>query len=187
MPWSWMDDSHPFPFMSIGHRISEIKLFQTLTLKLQGQGHGCGQRARSYSWPSILFNSFPFHSTTIRPTIPKIQLFQKLTLKVMSEVKGQGHISYPVSVSNQCTSFSLHIHRTNYYWDMAKIVFDFEKTHPKFLKTFFFSTKLLSLYRTEKQIFAYLCHSRNLGPMPWKGHAVHFSRPIYSLSQISKI
>ena len=29
--------------------IPEIKLFQTLTLKLQGQGHGCGQRARSYN------------------------------------------------------------------------------------------------------------------------------------------
>ena len=51
--WSWMDDSHPFQSMSIGRTIPEIRLFQTLTLKLQGQGHGCGQRA--YSWPSILF------------------------------------------------------------------------------------------------------------------------------------
>ena len=37
-------------------------------------------------------------------------------IKVMSEVKGQGHISYPVS--NQCTPFSLHI----------KMMFDLEKT-----------------------------------------------------------
>ena len=29
--------------MSIGHPIPVIRLFQTLTLKLQGQGHGCGQ------------------------------------------------------------------------------------------------------------------------------------------------
>ena len=43
----------------------------------------------------------------------------------MSEVKGQGHILYPVS--NQCTSFSFHINRTNHSWDMAEIVFDFEK------------------------------------------------------------
>ena len=50
----------------------------------------------------------------------------------MSVVKGQGHIFYPVS--NQCTSFSFHINRTNHSWDMAKIVFDLEKTHPTFLK-----------------------------------------------------
>ena len=50
----------------------------------------------------------------------------------MSEVKGQGHILYPVS--NQCTSFSFHINRTNHSCDMAKIVFDLEKTHLKFLK-----------------------------------------------------
>ena len=49
-----MDDSHPFHSMSSGRPIPEIRLFQTLTLKLQGQGHGCGQRARSYSRPSIL-------------------------------------------------------------------------------------------------------------------------------------
>ena len=30
-----------------------ISVFQTLTLKLQGQGHGCGQRARSHIVPSI--------------------------------------------------------------------------------------------------------------------------------------
>ena len=29
--------------------------------KLQGQGHGCGQRERSYSQPSIVFASFLFH------------------------------------------------------------------------------------------------------------------------------
>ena len=50
----------------------------------------------------------------------------------MREVKGQGHILYPVS--NWCTSFSFHINRTNHSWDMAKIAFDLEKPHPKFLK-----------------------------------------------------
>ena len=50
----------------------------------------------------------------------------------MSEVKGEGHILYPVS--NGYTSFSFHINRTNHSWDMAKIVFDLEKIYPKFLK-----------------------------------------------------
>ena len=52
-------------------------------------------------------------------------------VKVMSEVKGQGHILYPVS--NRCISFSFHINRTNYFWDIAKIMFDLEKTHPNLL------------------------------------------------------
>ena len=43
----------------------------------------------------------------------------------MSEVKGQGHILYPVS--NKYTYFSFHINRTTHSWDMAKIVFDLEK------------------------------------------------------------
>ena len=44
------------------HSWDKIKLFETLTLKPQGQGHGCGQKARSYNRPSIiLFTSFSFH------------------------------------------------------------------------------------------------------------------------------
>ena len=50
----------------------------------------------------------------------------------MSEVKGQGHILYPVS--NRCISFSFHINWTNHAWDMAKIVFDPEKNTSEYLK-----------------------------------------------------
>ena len=48
--------------MSRGHPMPEIMLFQTLTLKLQGQGHGCGQRARSCRQPSIISTHFLFIS-----------------------------------------------------------------------------------------------------------------------------
>ena len=102
-------------------------------------------RSRSWMWSKgkviqsaqYHINSLPFHFTSIRPTIPEIELFRNLTLKhprskVKSEAKGQGHILYPVS--NQCTSFLFHINRINHSWEMAKIVFDLEKTHPKFLK-----------------------------------------------------
>ena len=37
--WSWMIDSHPFHSMSISPPIPQIRIFQTLTLKLQDQGH----------------------------------------------------------------------------------------------------------------------------------------------------
>ena len=79
--WSWiMDDSHLSRSMPIGRPIPAIKLFQTLTLRLQGQDHGCGLRARSYSQPSILTRIL-FISHQSGPTIPEIQLFRNLTLK----------------------------------------------------------------------------------------------------------
>ena len=137
MSWSWMHDSHPFHSMSISHPIPHTKLFQTLTLKLQGQGHGCGQRAFiQLQLAQYHINSLPFHFTSIRPTIPEIVIskfdFETSKVKVISEVKGQGHILYPVP--NRCTSFSFHINQTNHSWDIAEIVFDLEKTHSEFLK-----------------------------------------------------
>ena len=40
-------DSHPFCYMSIGRPIPEIWLFQNLTLKMKGQGHGWGHSSKS--------------------------------------------------------------------------------------------------------------------------------------------
>ena len=136
MSWSWMDDSHPFCSMSIGHPIPELRLFQTLTLKLKSQGHGCDHREKSYSQTNILlicFLSFHFNQTNNSwdTAISKFDL-ETSKVKVMSEVKGQGHILYPAS--NWCISILFHTKRTNHSCDMAKIVFDLEKTHPKFLK-----------------------------------------------------
>ena len=69
--------------------------------KLQSQGHGCGQRERSYSQPSIVFASFIFHINQTNnfwdTAISKFDL-EKSKVKVMSEVKDQGHIVYPVSI-----------------------------------------------------------------------------------------
>ena len=129
MSWSWIDDSHRFRSMSIGRPIPEIELFQTLTLKLQSQGHVCVQRARSYSKPiSYQLTSFSFHTNQTTHSwdtdISKFDL-EASKVKVMSDAKGQGHILYPVS--NRCTSFSFHLNQTNHSWDMAKTVFDIEQ------------------------------------------------------------
>ena len=109
-----MDDSHPFCSMSIGRSIHEIRLFQTLTLKLQSQGHGCDQRANHIVSPvSYWLASFSFHinqtNNSWDTAISKFDL-EISKVKVMSEAKGQGHILYPVS--NRCTSFSFHINWT---------------------------------------------------------------------------
>ena len=103
---------------------------------------------RSQSWPWMI-DSHPFRSMSITPpppptphppphssnkSISNFNYFKSWNykVKVMGEVKGEGHIVHPVS--NQCTSFWFHINRTNHSWDMSNIVFDLEKTHPKFSK-----------------------------------------------------
>ena len=53
-------NSHPFNSMSIGHPIPEIWLFPNLTLKIQGQGHGWGERWKSQSGWYILSSHIPF-------------------------------------------------------------------------------------------------------------------------------
>ena len=84
-------------------------------------------RSRTWVWSKgkvIQYPSFSFHTNQINNSwdtaISKFDL-ETSKVKVMSEVKGQGHMSYPVS--NWCTSFSFHINRTNHSWDMTKIVF----------------------------------------------------------------
>ena len=53
-------DSHAFHSKSIGHPIPEIPLFQNLTLKIQGQGHGWGERWKPQSGCNILSTHMPF-------------------------------------------------------------------------------------------------------------------------------
>ena len=104
--------------MSIGLPIPEKKLFQTLKFQIQGQGHGCGQRARSYNRPSIILTHLVSISHQAGQQFLRQSYFETIKVKVMSEVKGQGHILYPVS--NRCTSFLFHINRTNRSRDMTK-------------------------------------------------------------------
>ena len=82
-------------------------------------------------------NSLPFHFTSIRPTIPEIDLFWNLTLKhprSRSWVRSKVKVTYCTQYPTNANSFLFYINQTNHSWDMAKIVFDLEKTHPKFLK-----------------------------------------------------
>ena len=53
-------DSHLIRSTSIGHPIHKIRLFQNLTLKIQGQSHGRGQSWKSQSGYSILSTHIPF-------------------------------------------------------------------------------------------------------------------------------
>ena len=76
-----------FLSLSIGRPIPEMKLFQTLTLKLQGQGHGFGQRARSYNRPSIILTHFLYISHQSDQQFRRWSYFENLPWNI----QGQGH------------------------------------------------------------------------------------------------
>ena len=53
-------DSHPFRSMSIGHPIPELRLFQKLTLKIKGQGHGRTHSSKTQYGSNILSTQIHF-------------------------------------------------------------------------------------------------------------------------------
>ena len=88
-------DSHPYHSMSIGHPIPEIRLFQNVTLKIQGQGHGWGQSWKTQSGCNILSTHIPFVPCQsalpfLRYSILKIWPW-KSKVKVMGEVDIESH------------------------------------------------------------------------------------------------
>ena len=104
-------DSYPFRSMSIGPPIPGIQLFQNLTLKIQGQGHGWGQSLKSQHGSSIQSTHISFV-----PCQSGIQFLSynfskiwpwKSRVKVMGEVKVECHNMGPTF--NQLTSLSFHV------------------------------------------------------------------------------
>ena len=120
--WSWMIDSHPFRSMSVSPPNPQIRLFQTLILKLKGQGHGCGQRARPFLSPVSIWHAFClFHINQM--TIPAIQLFWNLTLKI----KCQGHGWGESSRSHSLPSIqSIHIIFVSHQSDQPFLIYPTE-------------------------------------------------------------
>ena len=100
----WLISIH-FYGMSIVPFISEIRLFQSLTIKIHGQSHARGQRSGSHCRVSNLSIYFLFMS--IGPVIPKIQLLKTWPwipkAKVMANVKTNYIWG---EVLNRCIQFS---------------------------------------------------------------------------------
>ena len=93
-------DPHPHPIL-------EKRLFQNLTLKIQVQGHGWGERWKSQHAVQHSIDSRLFRSLSSDHSIPEIRLFQNLTLKI----QGQGH-GWGRSWKSQsgCSILSTHFH-----------------------------------------------------------------------------
>ena len=81
--------------MSIGHPIPELWLFQNLTLKIKGQGHGWGHSAKSQFGSSILSTHIPFVPCQSALPFLRYNIFKiwpwKSRVKVMGEVTVQSH------------------------------------------------------------------------------------------------
>ena len=114
--------------MSIGPPIPELWLFQNLTLKIKGQGHGWGHSSKSQSGSSILSTRIPFVPCQSALPFLRYSIFKiwpwKSRVKVMGEVTVQSH--NVGLASYQLTSLSFHVNRPSHSWDTAFSKFDLE-------------------------------------------------------------
>ena len=121
-------DSHPFRSMSIGHTVLELWLFQNLTLKIKGQGHGWGHSSKSQGGSNILSTHIPF--VPCQSGIPSLsEDFFKIwpsnsRVKVMDEVTVQSHNEGLTSY--RLTSLSFDVNRPSHSWHTAFSKFDLE-------------------------------------------------------------
>ena len=87
---TWVEhsvDSYPFHSTSIRHPIPEIRLFQNLTLKIQGQGHGWGERWKSQSGCDIVSTHNPFVPCQSALPFPRYSIFKIWPWKSKVKVK----------------------------------------------------------------------------------------------------
>ena len=106
-------DSHSFRSMTIGHPMLKIWLFQILTLKIHGQGHGWGECWKSQHGSKILSTHIPFIPCQSAIPFLRYKFFKiwpwKSKVKVMTEVKVESH---KVGVTSyRLTSLSFHVNR----------------------------------------------------------------------------
>ena len=121
-------DSYPFGSMSIGHPIHKIRLFQNLTSKIQGQGHGWGESWKSQHGSNILSPHIPLIPYQLAVPFLRYAFFKiwpwKSKVKVMVGVKVESHKVSVTSYSH--TSLSFHVNRPSHSWDTAFSKFDLE-------------------------------------------------------------
>ena len=112
----------------MGHPIPAIRLFQNLTLKIQGQGHGWGESSKSQSGCNILSTHIPFVPCQSALPFLRYSIFKiwpwKSKVKVMSERKVESHNMGPTFY--RLTSLSSHVNRPSHSWDTTFSKFDLE-------------------------------------------------------------
>ena len=107
--------------MSIGHPIPEIRLFQILTLKIQGQGHGWRECWQSQSGCNILSIHIAFVPCQSALPFLRYSIFKIWPRKSKVKVMGEGNVeSHKVGVTSyRFTSLLFHVNRPFHSWDTA--------------------------------------------------------------------
>ena len=117
-----------FRSTSIGHPLPELHLFQNLTLKIKGQGHGWGHSSKSQCGSNILSTHIPFVPCQWALPFLRYDLFKiwpwKSKVKVMGEVTIQSHNVGLTSC--RLTSLSFHVNRASHSWVTTVSKFDLE-------------------------------------------------------------
>ena len=112
--------------MSIGPPIPGIQLFQNLTLKIQGQGHGWGQSWKSQHGAYIQSTHIPFvpcHSGIPFLIYDFLKIWPwKSRVKVMGEVTVKSH--NVDLTSHRLTSLSFHVNQASHSWVTTFSKFD---------------------------------------------------------------
>ena len=142
-------DSHPFRSMSIGHPIHKIRLFQNLTLKIQGQGHGWGESWRSQRGSNTLSTHIPLIPCQSAIPFLRYSFFKiwpwKSKVKVMVEVKVESH---KVGVTSYRLTFLLfHVNRPSHSWDTAFSKFYLENPGSRSWVTWTLKVTSIAFYR----------------------------------------
>ena len=118
----------PYRFISLSFDVNKLQLFKNLTLKIQGQGHGWGERWKSQHGSNILSTHIPF--VPCQSVIPflKYNFFKiwpwKPKVKVIGEVNVGSHNMGPTFY--RLTSLSFHVNQPSHFWNTTFSKFDLE-------------------------------------------------------------
>ena len=165
--------NRPFRSMSIGHPIHEIRLFQNLTLKIQGQGHGWRESWKSQHGSNILSTHIPLIPCQSAIPFLRYDFFKiwpwKSMVKVMVEVKVESH---KVGVTTYWLTFlSFHVNRLAHSWNTAFSKFDLENPRSRSWVTW------------TLKVTTWVQHSIDLHPFCSKiGHPIHKIRLFQNLT-----
>ena len=99
--------------------LPEIQQFWYISLKIQGQGHGCGQSWKSQHGSNILSTHIPLVPCQSAISFLRYHFFKiwpwKSKAKVMGEVNIESHNMGPTFY--RLTSLSFHVRRPFHSWD----------------------------------------------------------------------
>ena len=136
--------------MLIGPPVPVIQLFKKLTLKIQGEGHGWGQSAKSQCESDILSTHIPLVPCQSSLPFLRYSMFKIWPWKSKVMIIAQAH---KVGITPYwLISPKFHVDRPSHSWDTAITKFDAENSRSR------------SWVRSKLKVTTWVQHSGNLHP-----------------------